>query len=316
MKVNFNLTLTRAASMNSVKTLSLFLFSASLSAATFADPVTVYGKVNISAQSADEGEGSFTELKSNASRFGVKGDLKLDNDMEVLYLLEWEVDVADLSGSDNIKSRNQYLGLKGDFGTVLLGRNDTALKQSQGKIDIFGDYEADIKGLWKGENRMSNTVSYFSPTFSGLTLGVTYVAEDEVDGEDAQSVSLSYGDSNLKKSTWYASLAADFDMKGYDTQRLSVQGKFDALVLGAILHRQEASTGGSKKDGAMVSAAYTINKVVLKAQYQTLEDDDSISIGADYKLGKSTTAFIWYTDRQLDQSEDESWLALGLEHKF
>lgn len=302
--------------MNSIKKLPLFLFAASLSNAAMADPITVYGKANVSAQYADDGDGHYSELVSNASRVGVKGDLKLDNNMEVLYLLEWQVDLADLEGSDNLKSRNQYIGLKGDFGTVLLGRNDTVLKKSQGKIDQFNDYEADLKGLWKGENRMSDTLSYFSPSFSGLTLGLTYVAEDEVDGEDAQSVSLSYGDSSLKKSTWYASFAADFDMKGYDTQRLSVQGKFDALVLGAILHRQEASTGGSKKDGAMVSAAYTLNKVVLKAQYQTLEDDDSISIGADYKLGKSTKAFIWYTDRQLDQSEDESWLALGLEHKF
>lgn len=302
--------------MNSIKTLSLFLFSASLSAVAVADPITVYGKANVSAQYSDEGEGNFTELKSNNSRLGVKGDLKLDNDLEVVYVLEWQVDLADEANEKNFKSRNQYIGLKGDFGTILLGRNDTALKKAQGKIDQFNDFEGDFKGLWKGENRMSNTVSYFSPSFSGLTLGVTYVAKDEVDGEDAQSVSLVYGDKNLKKSNWFASVAADFDMKGYDTQRVSVQGKFDALKLGAVLHRQEAVNGGASQDGALVSAAYSIDKVVWKAQYQTLEDDNSASIGADYKLGKSTKAYVWYTDRSMEQSEDKSWLAVGIEHKF
>jgi predicted porin len=302
--------------MTLINKLSLSLLAASVSAASFADPITVYGKANISAQSADEGEGSFTEIKSNASRFGIKGDLQLDNDMEVLYTFEWQVDLADESGSDNISARNQYVGLKGNFGTVLLGRNDTMLKQSQGKIDLFSDYEADIKGLWKGENRMGDSVTYVSPTVSGFSLGVSYVAEDDVAGQDAQSISLSYGDKDLKKGNWYAAVAADFDMKGYDNQRVSVQGKFDDLKLGAILHRQETTDTGQSKDGFMVSAAYTMGKLVLKGQYQTLEDDNSVTIGADYKLGKSTKAFIWYTDRGLDMSEDQSWLALGLEHKF
>ena len=302
--------------MKLVNKLSLAMAVSTFSTVSFADPVTVYGKANISAQAADEGEGSFTELKSNASRFGVKGDLKLDDNIEVLYLFEWQVDLADESGSDNIKSRNQYVGLKGDFGTVLLGRNDTVLKKSQGKIDLFSDYEADLKGLWKGENRMSDSVTYYSPKFSGFTLGVTYIAEDEVDGDDAQAFSLVYGDAKLKKSKWFASVAADFDMKGYDNQRVSVHAKFDALKLGAILHNQESVETGASKDGVMVSAAYTMGKVVLKAQYQTLEDDNSTTVGVDYKLGKSTKAFIWYTDRALDNSEDKSWLAAGLEHKF
>ncbi|GAA0852440.1 porin [Aliiglaciecola litoralis] len=284
--------------------------------ASFADPITVYGKANVSAQAADEGEGSFTELKSNASRFGIKGDLQVDDDLEVVYTLEWQVDLADESGSDNIAARNQYLGLKGNFGTVLLGRNDTMLKQSQGKIDQFNDYEADIKGLWKGENRMGDSVTYISPTINGFSAGLTYIAEDDVAGDDAQSLSVSYGDKNLKQSNWYASIATDFNVKGYDSQRISVQGKFDALKLGAILHRQELAENGDSKDGVLVSAAYTLGKIVLKGQVQTLEDDKSLSVGADYKLGKSTKAYIWYTDRGLDVSEDKSWLALGLEHKF
>jgi predicted porin len=278
--------------------------------------LSVFGKANVSLQASDEGEGSFTEMKSNSSRFGIKGSVPLDNDIEVLYSFEWQVDLADLSGSDNLKSRNQYIGLKTHFGTVLLGRNDTVLKKSQGKIDQFSDYEADLKGLWTGENRMSDSVTYYSPKIAGLTLGLSYIVEDELEGDDAQSVSLNYGDAKLKNSKWFGAIAADFDMKGYDNQRISIQGKFDAFKLGAILHHQEAVVTGDSKTGVVVSGAHTLGNLLLKVQYQTLEDDSSVTIGSDYKLGKTTKIYIWYTKRSLDNSEDKSWLALGLEHKF
>ncbi len=298
------------------KKLSVIMVASCWSMTSVADPLTVYGKANVSVQSSDEGEGQFTEVKSNASRFGVKGNLDLDNDLEVLYLIEWQVDLANVSGSDNIKSRNQYLGLRGEFGTVLLGRNDTMLKQSQGKIDQFSDYEADIKGLWKGENRMSDSVTYMSPKLNGFTLGMSYITEGSEEGETGQSVSVVYGDSGLKKSQWFASVAADFDVKGYDTQRVSAQAKFNDLKLGVILHKQESVSSGESKEGAMVSAAYSLGKLVLKGQAQTLEDDDSMTLGLDYKLGKSTKAFTWYTNRGLEGSEDKSWFAAGVEHKF
>ena len=35
--------------------------------------VDIYGRADVSLQSSDEGEGKFTEVKSNASRIGFKG---------------------------------------------------------------------------------------------------------------------------------------------------------------------------------------------------------------------------------------------------
>ena len=45
-----------------------------------------YGKANLSLQSNDEGDGSETELVSNASRIGVKGGTKLNDDFEGICL--------------------------------------------------------------------------------------------------------------------------------------------------------------------------------------------------------------------------------------
>jgi len=87
--------------------------------------------------------------------------------------------------------------------------------------------------------------------------------------------------------------------------------------LGAMLHRQEDIVSGLEQDGWLASAAYPIGKTELKAQYQTLEDDDALSLGIDYKAGKNTTLFAWYSSFNLDTPEpDRDYLAVGIKHKF
>ncbi len=281
-----------------------------------ADPLTVYGKINVSAQSSDDGAGRFSELKSNASRFGVKGDYQLEDDLTLIYQLEWEVDLTDEANEKNIKGRDQFIGLTGSFGTIKAGRNDTALKLSQGKMDLFNDYEADIKTLWKGENRMNNSLVYITPKFAGFSLLVTHIMEDSEKGQDGQSVALMYGDDSLKDSPIFASVSMDNDVNGYDSSRLFVQGKVASIKLGAGLQQQEVMTGGTKEDGYLLNAAYPLKKFELKAQYQTLEDHDGYSLGADYKIGKETKLFAWYSTFDFYNKADTDYLAVGIEHKF
>ncbi|MDX1361919.1 MAG: porin, partial [Pseudoalteromonas tetraodonis] len=73
--------------------------------------VDIYGKANVTVQSSDDGEGSFTEIKSNASRFGLKGSEKITDGLEAVYKFEFQVDVSDADSKgdndDNISARNQ-----------------------------------------------------------------------------------------------------------------------------------------------------------------------------------------------------------------
>lgn len=284
--------------------------------------IDIYGRADVSLQKSDEGEGSFTEVKSNASRIGFKGNHKLNDDLEVIYKAEFQVDLdGDSAKGDSITDRNQYVGLKGAFGEVLLGKNDTMLKQSQGKVDLFSDLNGDIKSLWKGENRMADTVSYKSPKFNDFRIGVTYIAEDEVDAEDAISVAVFYGDKKLKKSKVYASIAMDSEVKGYDTTRATVQGKVSGITLGAIYHTQEKVDDGAEMDGFLLSAKYKVNEVTLKGQYQTADYDggdskSGVTVGADYSLAKSTKLYAFYTSFDMDTGADEDYLAVGIQYKF
>lgn len=281
-----------------------------------ADPLTVYGKINVSAQSSDEGAGSFTELKSNASRFGIKGDTSLDNELTLIYQLEWEVDPSDEANEKNIKARDQFIGLKGSFGTIKAGRNDSSLKVAQGKMDLFNDYEADLKVLWKGENRVNNSLMYISPSFNDFSVAVTHIMEESPEGVSGQSIALMYGDEALKDSALFASLAIDNDVNGYDATRVLAQYKVAGVKVGAGLHQQESTTSAIKEDGWLANVAYPLGKCELKAQYQTLEDNDGISAGVDYKLSKETKLFAWYSSIDMLTKLDSSYMVIGLEHKF
>ncbi|MFT5235912.1 MAG: putative porin [Shewanella sp.] len=303
------------------------LATATLASANAAEPLTVYGKLNVTAQSNDVSGESETTIQSNASRFGVKGAFELNSSLEAFYTIEYEVDTGDDS-KNNFLARNQFVGLRGDFGAVSVGRNDTMLKKSQGKVDQFNDLSADLKNLFKGENRLAQTATYLSPSFSGIKFGVTYAASGDSDQlkQDGYSLAAMYGDAKLKKSPIFASIAYDSDIKGYEIVRATVQGKVAGLVLGGMYQQQEqtfsSTTGeavnGDSKTGYLFSAAYAIDAVVLKAQYQDMEDKgDSWSIGGDYKLGKPTKLFAFYSNRSYESvGNDDKFLGLGLEHKF
>ncbi|MDO6618669.1 MULTISPECIES: porin [unclassified Shewanella] len=304
--------------------------AATLSTAQAAEPLEIYGKLNVSIQSNDDGSGSETRVQSNASRFGVKGAFELNSSLEAFYTIEYEV-ATDSDSSNNFKARNQFVGLKGDFGSFAVGRNDTMLKKSQGKVDQFGDYSGDLKNLFAGENRIAETATYLTPKFGDFQAGVTYAAsgDSKQADEDGFSIAAMYGDSGLKKTPIYASVAYDAEVAGYDIVRGTVQGKVAGFVLGGMYQQEEKVDSGDSKDGYLLSAAYKIDSVTLKAQYQDMEDKgDSWSIGADYSLGKPTKLFAFYTDRtsmgtvedadgnDMDISIDESYFAVGIEHKF
>ncbi|MBL0711631.1 MAG: porin [Colwellia sp.] len=304
----------------------------------------VYGRADVSFQLSDNGKGddSYTEVKSNASRIGLKGDYNLNDDLTVVYKAEFEVDID--GDGDVWKARNQYIGLAGGFGEVLLGKNDSILKQSQGKVDLFNDLDGDIKKLWAGENRLSDTITYKSPKFSGFQLGATYKAEEKavkddvtgnyIDGEDAFSVAAFYGDKKLKKSKDFASVAMDSDVKSkakgagvegtFDIIRGTVQGKLADVTLGLMLQNQEDVDTKEEMDGVMVSAKYKIGaKTTLKGQYQMADykdDEDKelsgISVGVDYKLAKGAKLYAFYTTFDMDSGKDEDYLAAGIQYKF
>jgi len=301
------------------------------------DPLTVYGKLNVTVQSNDIQGDSRTRVQSNASRLGVKGGLDLGDHLEAFYTIEYEVD-TDSADKNNFKARNQFVGLKSRIGAVSVGRNDTMLKMSEGKVDQFNDLAGDIKSLFAGQDRMAQTVTYMTPAMGHFKAGVTYVAEASSGqwNRDGYSLAAMYGDKKLKETPVFASIAYNSDVNGYEIMRATAQAKLAGFKLGAMYQQQELNyllghkVSLDSNDGFLFSVSYQINDIVLKGQYQDMDGTswsdgeeswsaggDSWSLGGDYMLGKPTKLFAFYTERSYDiLPKSDSYFGLGLEHKF
>jgi predicted porin len=155
---------------------------------------------------------------SRANRVGVKGSEDLGNGLKAIYQVEFGVQLADTnanvaSGSDNVTMRNSFVGLAGDWGTFLVGRHDTPLKISTGKLDLFADTMADYNGtVGFDDNRTDNTVAYISPSFSGFSFAGAIVAPGgtEFGGQNINADSLAEAYSLAliyNNGPWYASAA-------------------------------------------------------------------------------------------------------------
>ena len=293
----------------------------------------VYGKANLSVVNQDFGSYDEWTLNSNASRLGLKGKTEISDGLEIVYQAEYEIciDSGDCKGQ-TFKQRNTFVGIKGGFGMVLVGKHDSPTKLAAGKVDLFNDLEGDIKNAFEGENRLSNIIAYTSPTMNGFTTTLAMIPGEgaDVDQDGQEDTGLSDGLSysvNYTKDSIYLAIAGDQDVDKQDLLRFVAQYQIDALKLGVMYQQNEDNLGTKDESGYFVSAAYKLdNNITLKAQYGAIEDDvdsdeeQTLSLGADYKLAKNTKVFAFYTnntDSAIDSNDDEfSALGIGMEHKF
>ncbi|ALS99217.1 hypothetical protein AT746_13760 [Lacimicrobium alkaliphilum] len=145
---------------------------------------------------------------------------------------------------------------------------------------------------------------------------VTYQAEKSETGDDAVSAGIFYGDNTLKSGPLFAALAQDFDVKGYDVTRASLQYRLGDGKLGVMLQRQEPAIGGESRSGGFVSYSHRVGKFDIRSQFQTMEDDRTVDIGLDYHLGSNTKIYAWLASIDEDEVPDRRYLALGVEHKL
>ncbi len=325
----------------------------------------IYGKLMLTLQQDEQtltvaGISASSEewdVKSHASRFGVKGSTDTDiAGLKAIYQLEWEIDVSDngKSSDDHIKARNQYVGLKGGFGSLIIGRHDTPLKKAQGKVDLFGDLPADIKNIMEGEVRADNMIQYTSPKIAdvvsvsvmllpgeGDTIG-TNVRDGIADGT---SIAIQYSGSNLylavaldsevdaKNNSDLAGIGLDDDSEITDTTRLVGMYKGSNFGIGAIFQTSEASETMDpllydEEEATFVSGYIKNGAWKFKAQFGSTDnyagvsgiEKDLTAFGVDYSFSKKTTFISYLVSLEESAASAASWeedtLGFGIVHKF
>jgi predicted porin len=336
------------------KILSLAVAAALFAPAAVMADATLYGKAHLLIQNTDvddgttAGTGDVWSVDSIDSRVGVKGSEDLGDGLKAVYKFEFKVKLDNGSG---LGDRNQYLGLAGGFGTVLLGRHDTPMKMSQGKFDEFGDVAGDIKSVIPGEDRVDNVIAYVSPDMGGLTFIGAAVSGEQGDGS-------SLGDSEALVGLMdHFSLAAlysngpVFVSLAYNSYDLGIVANADPSIIrgtfvwnggmwqaGAIFASTDMDGLMDDSDAMGVSGHIKVGaNGKIKAQYLvgdtpvfgaaispsvkiaggTKNEVTQISVGYEHSLSKRTKLHAGYTTYEEDVTNyQEDALFAGMIHKF
>lgn len=290
--------------------------------------VKIYGRAHVSVDLLDDGK-DYQEvgLSSNASRLGFKADKTISENLNVFTEIEQEINYTqgDSNGSTNTpswSSRNVFVGLKGSYGQVRIGKFDTAFKEARNPINFFGDQLGDVRNLTRAGNlrfdeRNPNTIEYKSPKFGPgfvATAGFS-LHEGTSPGNTANIVD---GSGNITTAKGDSK-----KNKAYDLALGYKEGPIDFAI--AYENYEEEATRG-ERDGIRLAAAYKVTpELNVAALYQILKHDNDVAnpdaqvfgIAADYKFAPKTYVRGQYLIRDVDATDaNASLISLGLEHRL
>lgn len=319
---------------------------------------TVYGKINIGIASFDDGNDGAANVDGlaifdEASRLGVKGSSDLGGGLKAIYKMEGTVDM-DGNGGFSF-NRDTMFGLKGGFGTIMLGHMNTAFKNTTGKMDLFADMHGDITGLAGGDTREENMVKYenkfgkvkfaadvhFSEAASdnnpangdesgmGMTLGVNFMA-----GPVEIGIGHAVCGGLCNKAT---------TDEGDTATKIGVKWKGGPHMVNAWYQTgtDDSLTTLDGDEFMAVQYGVKMGKNIVQASYSTYETDgpqsgaEQISVAFITNFSKSTKGYISYSsvdneansnkDGRLDSGigslnptagKDPSSIVVGFTHKF
>lgn len=337
---------------------------AALAAATSAfaqSSVTLYGNLDVSIgrdQNKPYGAQSSTVTNIESGRmtesyFGLRGTEDLGGGLKAVFKLESEIAVdsgAASGGSSNFFGRNAYVGLAGDFGAVHAGRRESLFKEETTKFNPFGNSgsSGDFAFLSVGSDSWSNSLTYVSPSLSGLTLSAqTSLKENNGSTvtnyrSGGNAVSANYTNGPLAASLVYGDVrntqgaATNQKQTGY-----LLGASYDLTVAKVFAQYQNAKISVKNIDGDAktrdfqlgVSVPVSANGAVLASFGSgklTVDDTEGAdksrqySLGYTHSLSKRTSAYAAYTRETYkegiainpDQKSSRNLLAVGLRHAF
>jgi len=316
------------------KSLIALAIASAVSAPAFAatSNVDVYGVLNMSVNYVDQdvsGTQNSINVTSTASRIGFKGAEDLGGGLAAIWQIESGFNADEQSGT--LASRNTYAGLKGGFGTVLMGNHDTPMKLLGRSVDNFADTLADSRNILGAVStgasafdlRTKNTVAYVSPNWSGFSMAAAYVSDwnaSPAAGLDAQttdaySINAVYNNGPLMLGAAYEAhngLGSGVGGVGTNSDMWRIVAGFDVagFKLAGLYEQIGGDVDAYNRDAYGLFATYNMGAWAFKADYMAAGESDLArgndgadqwTAGADYSLSKRTVVYGYYARTSNDQ---------------
>lgn len=276
-----------------------------------------------------------TQLNSIGSRIGLKGGEALTANTDLVYQLEYGIDVDE--NSQQFYSRDTYLGLSNkQYGTLLAGRltpiDDMVNYSNVAVGGVLGGDDV-LTGTVSEITRANNAMAYVSPNYNGLNFLGMYVLDENNDsdtlGRDAYGVGVQY-----EPAAQPFRAGATYIQSGDAWKHLRVSGAYNvnsAITLGALVdaidHDTDDNELGLSLSGQMKTAtpwtAYA--QVDMVSNVGGNSDSDALRVlgGGKYAFNKATTGHIYgaylNTEEETVNTKveyDGFGVGAGLEYKF
>ncbi len=269
---------------------------------------TLYGKMKVSVGSNKDAAGnSTTTVEAHTSRIGVKGATPMDNGMSVTHKVEFATKGAidHKAGGDVLGARDAWVGLKGNFGEVRVGRHATPYALSSDALDFMN--VGGQQTIQDGPFRVSNAIAYLKG-FGPVGFAAAYVP-DETHGvsSDVLSTLVNYSSNGIFAAWGYQKA------KGGDAA--------NTLALGYTMpagHRVGFvyNKAGDNKNTAL-NGKYKFGKAYVQGEVGKRKDVDGSYkvLEAGYKLGKGTSVWTSIGANDINDS-DASHARLGITSNF
>ncbi|MDE1460847.1 porin [Spartinivicinus poritis] len=313
--------------MKSTKLVSLVSFAVVASVASnsiFAashgkdDDIELYGEIEI--RSLDR-ETTDLDTIVDKARIGFKGAHKLNMSgvkgrWQIEFNLPSDNDPANDSTDDgDVGLRKANVGLQGDFGEVIFGRQNNILADTK----VIDTFKNDSGVFLFAPDRLGNAMTYVTPNMGGFH-GYVQVATD-ADPEENDVDATVWG-ANYSDDTFY------FGISRYDEDDDYIGAERDVTSLGAKASFGDFSVFGTLQDEDHtntlvygVGIGLTMNDWTFKTALYGFDSDDDGRFGAadgsddegralfflaDYALGHGISTFAQYVYYDED-AEDEGF---------
>ncbi|WP_299494835.1 porin [uncultured Shewanella sp.] len=246
-----------------------------------ANEIQFSGEINSSISNSNTSYATLSEKKNTSLEnwiyIDITGKDKISQQVNIIYKISSLVYNATLDGNDTpISAYNTYLGLENPFGTVLIGRNDTVFKFSEGNIDLFNSTNADIGNLAAGQTISADAIWYYSPKIINLfSVNTTYLMAKNQDDNTVKSTSqyaftATFGDKSLLEQNFYFATAYNKGIDSINAYRQVGQIKFGKIFLGGLYQRSKSikiNEENMKGSTYFITLKYSLDKINLKAEY-------------------------------------------------
>lgn len=286
--------------------------SALVGGASAQSNVVLYGELDAGVgQRYTMEDTGFISNYAGTSRWGMRGSEDLGNGLKANF--NFESGAIDLGngaiGGNGGFNRQAWVGLSGDFGSVMMGRTTTPQNRIMGGFDLndTADGSSALKYVGLAANgsfagsRQNSQFQYATPKFGGFEARVAYVFKDDRGGSPNKNfiqVAGRYTGGGLTVGAAVQSKlsSAEGNRTGY---ALGAMYDFKAVVISGLYTQRETKVGGK---GFGLGAAVPLGNFTVGLQAARLtsstnnayEKATAFELFGNYKLSKRTRIYAAY----------------------